>query len=135
RFASEYVAARIKHAGGLREGLAGYGEGAKYAASVMSRLPAEKTDGTTFVKGPVDYNVDPEKYRPNVESAIEARNLSQGVISDGAPTSGDRNMEVNIGSVTVQTSATTLPAATTDGVAAGIKQSNDMLNQLAGGLR
>lgn len=69
-------------------------------------------------------------------SAIEARNMSQGFISAGGPSgSGNRSMEVNIGSVNVQTSATTLPAATSDGVAAGIKQSNEMLNQLAGGLQ
>lgn len=69
-------------------------------------------------------------------SAIEARNLSSGFVGAGVPSgSGNRSMEVNIGSVNVQTSATTLPAATSDGVAAGIKQSNEMLNQLAGGLQ
>ena len=38
RFASDYLAARIKAAGSVQGGLAGYGEGMKYADAVMSRL-------------------------------------------------------------------------------------------------
>ena len=47
--------------------------------------------------------------------------------SSGAPT-------VNIDSITVQTSATTLPEATKDGVAAGVARGGNMLIQLGGGL-
>ena len=36
-FAADYLAARSKSAGGLEAGLAGYGEGAKYAAQVVKR--------------------------------------------------------------------------------------------------
>lgn len=40
RFSSQYLAARIKSAGGsVRAGLAGYGEGERYANQVMGRLP------------------------------------------------------------------------------------------------
>jgi hypothetical protein len=38
RFAADYLGARIKHAGDVAAGLAGYGEGPKYASSVLSRL-------------------------------------------------------------------------------------------------
>lgn len=38
RFSSDYLAARSKQAGGLPAGLAGYGEGAPYAQSVLGRL-------------------------------------------------------------------------------------------------
>lgn len=38
RFASEYAAARIRSAGSVRGGLAGYGEGGRYAESVMGRI-------------------------------------------------------------------------------------------------
>lgn len=38
RFASDYLAARSKNAGGLEAGLAGYGEGPKYAQQVMGRI-------------------------------------------------------------------------------------------------
>lgn len=69
------------------------------------------------------------------EAAEAARSLTRGTIEPAPAGVVNRSMEVNIGSVTVQTSATTLPAATSDGVAAGIKQSNEMLNQLAGGLQ
>lgn len=37
RFASDYLAARSKQGGGLQAGLAGYGEGQKYANQVMAR--------------------------------------------------------------------------------------------------
>lgn len=37
RFMSEYLAARIKHSGSVEGGLAGYGEGSKYANQVLSR--------------------------------------------------------------------------------------------------
>lgn len=40
RFSAEYLAARAKSAGSLSAGLAGYGEGSKYAAQVMARMPA-----------------------------------------------------------------------------------------------
>jgi hypothetical protein len=38
RFAADYLAARSKDAGGLKGGLAGYGEGAKYANQVAGRV-------------------------------------------------------------------------------------------------
>lgn len=38
RFASDYLAARSKQAGGLTQGLAGYGEGEKYAQQVQGRV-------------------------------------------------------------------------------------------------
>lgn len=38
RFASEYLGARSKRAGGLKEGLAGYGEGGKYSEQVAGRV-------------------------------------------------------------------------------------------------
>lgn len=38
RFASDYLAARSKKAGGLIKGLAGYGEGGKYATQVAAKM-------------------------------------------------------------------------------------------------
>lgn len=38
RFAADYMAARIKHAGSLEAGVGGYGEGARYATQVLGRL-------------------------------------------------------------------------------------------------
>lgn len=38
RFAGEYLAARAKQAGSFEKGLAGYGEGAKYAQQVSNRM-------------------------------------------------------------------------------------------------
>lgn len=40
RFAADYLDARSKQAGSLQAGLAGYGEGAKYAKQVMGRIGA-----------------------------------------------------------------------------------------------
>lgn len=42
RFSSEYLAARSKSAGSIEGGLAGYGEGASYSNSVMSRMRRTK---------------------------------------------------------------------------------------------
>jgi hypothetical protein len=38
RFAAQYLGARAKHAGSFEAGLAGYGEGSKYASSVMGKM-------------------------------------------------------------------------------------------------
>ena len=42
RFASDYLQARSKSAGGLKEGLAGYGEGDKYAWQVANRIKSNQ---------------------------------------------------------------------------------------------
>lgn len=42
RFAGDYLAARSRQAGGLGGGLAGYGEGAKYAQQVAARVGKQK---------------------------------------------------------------------------------------------
>lgn len=44
-------------------------------------------------------------------------------------------VSVKIDNVNVQTSATTLPAATADGVGAGVARSSDLINQLGGGIQ
>lgn len=108
RFFMEYLAARIRQAGSVEAGLAGYGEGDTYSRQVMGRISG----------------VD--------QARNMSRNLSVG--AGGAGAGSPRSVEVNVGSVTVQTSATTLPAATAEGVAAGVAQGGDMLNQLGGGL-
>jgi hypothetical protein len=43
RFASDYLAARVKAAGSFEAGLAGYGEGPKYARGVMARMGQRPT--------------------------------------------------------------------------------------------
>lgn len=52
RFASDYLSARIRKAGSVEAGLAGYGEGSKYAAQVLGRLgqpvPAQSETPTSF---------------------------------------------------------------------------------------
>lgn len=47
RFAADYLKARSDRAGGLKGGLAGYGEGAKYAQQVSGRLPVKTAVETT----------------------------------------------------------------------------------------
>lgn len=59
-----------------------------------------------------------------------------GTIGGGGNAGGaGGGVSVSIGSVTVQTSATTLPAATSDGVAAGVSRGSELLNQLGGGIQ
>lgn len=51
RFAAQYSAARIRSSGDIAKGLAGYGEGAKYAEQVMSRLPGGVMTGVPIGAG------------------------------------------------------------------------------------
>lgn len=55
-------------------------------------------------------------------------------ISNGTSASTASGPSVHIDNLTVQTSATTLPEATKDGVAAGVARGGNMLIQLGGGL-
>lgn len=68
-------------------------------------------------------------------SALTAQRMTQGSVS--APSSGASSagggVQVSVGTVNVQTSATTLPGATAAGVAAGVSRSSDLINQLGGG--
>ena len=70
RFASDYLAARSKQAGGLQAGLAGYGEGGKYGQQVMARL------GKTSV---------PAATKPVVQTAQAALPASVEVPVEAAP--------------------------------------------------
>lgn len=70
-------------------------------------------------------------------SAITAQRMTQGGIS--APSAGGSaaggGVQVTVGTVNVQTSANTLPAATAEGVAAGVSRSAELINQLGGGIQ
>lgn len=70
-------------------------------------------------------------------SAITAQRMAGSAISIpmAAPSQAGGGAEVNIGSITIQTSASTLPDATKDGVAAGVSRGSQMLDQLAGGMQ
>lgn len=66
--------------------------------------------------------------------ALNAMSLTNRGFSAGGIGAGvGSNVEVNIGSISVQTSATTLPAATKDGVSAGVSRSSELINQLGSG--
>ena len=60
----------------------------------------------------------------------------QDSVSLKAPASSavSKNVSVNVASVTVNTAANTLPAATAEGVAAGIERGSGLLDQLGGGI-
>jgi hypothetical protein len=55
-----------------------------------------------------------------------------GVPGGGMP-GNQSGVQVSVGSITVQTSATSLPEATAAGVAAGVSRSSQLINQLGGG--
>lgn len=63
RFASDYLQARIKQAGSLEAGLAGYGEGSKYAQQVLARLEGKDTEGKNPA-GKNDKGVRTAAYKP-----------------------------------------------------------------------
>ena len=67
-------------------------------------------------------------------SAITAQRMTQGGVSPSSNSaSSGGGVQVSVGSVTVQTSATSLPEATAAGVAAGVSRSSQLINQLGGG--
>lgn len=60
RFMADYVNARAKQAGSLEGGIAGFGEGPKYAAQVMARLPsARNTQATPMIASKVEQDAPP----------------------------------------------------------------------------
>ena len=69
-------------------------------------------------------------------SALTAQRMTKSEIA--APVaqipSGRSGAEISIGSINVPTSASTLPDATREGVAAGISRGSQMLDQLGGGM-
>lgn len=81
RFASDYLAARSKSAGGLIGGLAGYGEGAKYAAQVAQRvdgpklnaLPAMAKAAPPVSEAPVVMSQAPVAQAPEIQPAPAAQ--------------------------------------------------------------
>lgn len=65
-------------------------------------------------------------------SSMVGGGMSVPASMGGGSASG--GVEVTVGSITVQTSAATLPDATKEGVAAGMARGNELLNQLGGGM-
>jgi hypothetical protein len=70
RFAADYVVGRSKGAGGLKAGLAGYGEGDKYAKSVLGRIDGWKA-GENPQAIPKEQQVPQQQYAVN-EAPIAA---------------------------------------------------------------
>lgn len=71
----------------------------------------------------------------NTAGAMALTNSATAPAASAGPTTNTNTIEVSVGSVTVQTTAATLPDATAAGIAGGIERSSDMLSQLGGGLR
>lgn len=129
RFMSEYLAARIKSAGSVEAGLAGYGEGVGYAKSVEKRR-------IEALKRRQAVSANPTTVSGLITGAQAARAMSAGSLPAASSMQQvGRTLEVNVGQVTVQTSANTLPAATAEGVKAGVQQGLGLAEQLAGGLQ
>lgn len=83
RFASEYLAARSKRAGGIAGGLSGYGEGDKYSRQVLSRLgPPGAGEGTPAASVGM---ADESRYKPGA--------VTSGPLS---PLTGEANVTVDL---------------------------------------
>ena len=91
RFAGDYLAARSKSAGGLSAGLAGYGEGEKYAAQVVGRrdakVPATNLVAAAPVAAPVatPAPVMVAQATPAPVMAAQAEAPAQQVVAQAAP--------------------------------------------------
>lgn len=83
RFASEYLAARSKRAGGIAGGLSDYGEGDKYSRQVLSRLgPPGAGEGTPAASVGM---ADESRYKPGA--------VTSGPLS---PLTGEANVTVDL---------------------------------------
>lgn len=110
RFAAEYLAKRIEQAGGdFAKGLAGYGEGKPYAESVMRHISANQAQ--------------------QLAKNETITNNNQSVTNNA-----NRNVQVTVQGVTVNTSASTLEMATAEGLGTSLSRSDNLLNQVGGGL-
>lgn len=74
RFASQYLAARSKK-GGLQAGLAGYGEGEKYAAQVSKRIGGKPAAATVPMQEPVQEPM--VAAAPVVEAPVQVAQVTQ----------------------------------------------------------
>jgi hypothetical protein len=70
RFASDYLGARVKLAGSLEGGLAGYGEGPKYGREVARRIPG--ADGPPVFRNSRGQEVTPPSQAPARAQATAA---------------------------------------------------------------
>lgn len=87
RFAGDYLAARSKSAGGLSAGLAGYGEGEKYAAQVVGRRDAKVPAANLVAAAPVTAQatvVAPQE-TPAPVMVAQAEAPAQQVVAQAAP--------------------------------------------------
>lgn len=78
RFGADYLAARVKQAGSFEKGLAGYGEGAKYAQEVKDRMEGKSVRGRPSPQQLQQVQVQPPQQvvaaaaaRPQVEAPMQ----------------------------------------------------------------
>lgn len=89
RFASDYLAARTKGAGSLVDGLAGYGEGSKYAQQVVGRLGAggqgqgSKASPSPVVAAEIVPTQLPAVVAPPADQAVAPQVVSWGGAGEG----------------------------------------------------
>lgn len=72
RFASDYLGARSKRSGGLEQGLAGYGEGAKYGAQVVARVNGVKPSQSQRGEGAGPVTIQQAVAEPSQPVAVAA---------------------------------------------------------------
>lgn len=83
RFAADYLAARSKSGGGLSAGLAGYGEGAKYATQVARRRDGQPAVVPTMVEPVVQMAQAPVVEQP--AAAVPAPEVAPVVLAQAEP--------------------------------------------------
>lgn len=141
-FAAQYVAARIKSAGSVEAGLAGYGEGERYAQSVIKKMQRYSIAETEKLPTPNPEDVSRSGLQPVIHvDGGAGKNYSRsatGSVASAAHSNAataNNSVEVNVQNVNVQTSATTLPDATAQGIEGALAANSGLMDQLVGGMR
>lgn len=103
RFASDYLAARSRSSGGLEKGLAGYGEGAKYAQQVTARAGGKPADAAVPVDtrsvepapevvataGPEITSLPLQSTSPSLQSSDAWAEFNQALAANKAPVTAE----------------------------------------------
>lgn len=142
-FAAQYLAGRIKSAGSVEKGLAGYGEGPKYANQVLSRMSgtpmATQTNSDLTAAGQAAINSTDaaatalarlgQQYQSNLDSTIS---ILEGSKQDAAMVAETQELAKATAQQRTLDYATligTNPAASTEALAKLVGNSNQLFEQ------
>lgn len=136
--AAEHIGSAVDIAAGYKPGEKGTlsgsisalrERGANFFAAAKEGMGFSGNSGAAETASPLLPLVSP--------GALQAANYfsrTNSFSTESSSSTNSNSVSVSIGQVSVQTTASTLPAATAAGIASSIEQSGDLINQIGGGI-